>query len=99
MSCKQDLQWVSEWRIVPATDSEKKHGWQYRISDGGVYTLADDLEDAKRKLTRNIHDEQYHYKQYFTICVNCGKPMSEHEGRHFEWCLLSYSERQMVNKA
>ena len=87
------LQWVSEWRITDSTESEKTYGWQYRISNGGVYTIANDLADAKRKLMQNIKEEQYRYRQYFTVCVNCNKSMSEHGGRDFEWCLLEYSER------
>lgn len=83
------LQWVSEWRIVDSTKLEKEYGWDYRVSNGGVYTNAKDLKEAKKVLLRNIEDEKRRYRIDNLSCPNCLKRFAEHHGMiDYQNCLL-----------
>lgn len=64
----QDIPWVSEWRIERAKPIEKKYGFKYRITNGGVYTLRKDKIEAHIEMLRNLRLEKreyllFHYKE------------------------------------
>ena len=82
----QNLQWVSEWRITPETDSDY---FKFKISNGGVYTSATDLNKAKQTLIGNIEREKQQYLINSFICPNCQKEIHEHSMVDFQNCLIA----------
>lgn len=93
----KQLMWVSEWRIEPATKEEKEYHWNYRVSNGGVYTPADTLEQASKILYSNIREEMNRYRLYNLTCPSCSKPFSEHQGSvSYERCLISLAVHESL---
>lgn len=91
------LMWVSEWRIVDSTDSEKEYDWYYRVSNGGVYTNATTWKDAKKKLSRNIEQEKNRYLINQLTCPSCNKLLSQHSGSiSYERCLTEICLRKVA---
>ena len=91
------LSWVSEWRIVDSTDSEKEYGWNYRVSNGGVYTNAKDLKEAKEILERNISQEKNRFLINQLTCPACNKLLSQHSGSiSYEKCLIRICMRKVA---
>jgi len=92
-----NVMWVSEWRIVDSTDSEKEYGWDFRISNGGVYTNAKDIQEAKKIIQENIKNEINRYLINQLICPSCNKLLSEHSGSiSYERCLIDVCLRKVA---
>lgn len=91
------LMWVSEWRIIDSTDSEKEYGWKYRVSNGGVYSPANDLQKAKKMLEGNISDEKNRYLINQLTCPSCNKQLSQHSGSiSYQRCLTEICLRKVA---
>lgn len=80
------LQWVSEWRIDKNSDSEL---YPFKITNGGVYTIAKDMDEALKIRDNNIREERTRYHIESLLCPNCNKRFAEHDGMiTYRNCLL-----------
>ena len=91
------LMWVSEWRIEPASKLEGDFGYIYKITNGGVYSSSKSAVEAQQKLEREIKEEMQQYIINNLQCPNCGTRFADHE-RSYELCLIQLSLHQFTGK-